>query len=57
MEVGKINDVTAKMKQMILGSCIDDATKSATDVAKHVFDCTLKKYEGVMQMNNADLYF
>lgn len=58
VEVGKINDVTAEMKQMILDSCIDDATKSATDVAKHVFDCTLKKYEGIsMQMNNADFYF
>ena len=46
VEVGQINDVTAEMKQMIMDSCIDDATKSATDVAKHVFYWTLKKYEG-----------
>ena len=34
VEVGKISDVTAEMKQMILDSCIDDATKCATDVAE-----------------------
>jgi hypothetical protein len=31
---------------MIIDSCLDDATKSATEVAKHVFETTVQKYEG-----------
>lgn len=46
VEVGEINDVQEEMKQMIIDSCIDDATKSATEVAKHVFETTVRKYEG-----------
>lgn len=46
IKVGKINDVQAEMKQMIIDSCLDDATKSATEVAKHVFETTVQKYEG-----------
>ena len=48
IQVGEINDVTAEMKQMVIDSCIDDATKSATDVAKHVFESTVQKYEGTI---------
>lgn len=46
IKVGEINDVQAEMKQMIIDSCLDDATKSATEVAKHVFETTVQKYEG-----------
>ena len=45
--VGEINDVQAEMRQMIIDSCLDDATKSATEVAKHVFETTVQKYEGI----------
>ena len=47
IKVGEINDVQAEMRQMILDSCIDDAPKSATEVAKHVFETTVQKYEGI----------
>ena len=45
IQVGVINDVTAEMKQMVIDSCIYNATKSATEVAKHVFESTLQNYE------------
>ena len=49
VEVGEIHDVQKEMKQLIIDSCIDDATKSATEVAKNVFEATIKKYEGEIQ--------
>ena len=46
-KVGEINDVQAEMKQMIIDYCLDDATKSATEVAKDVFETTVQKYKGI----------
>ena len=37
IKVGEINDVQAEMKQMIIDSCLYDATMSATELVKHVF--------------------
>ena len=47
IKVGEINDVQADMKQIIIDNCSDDATKSATEVAKHVSETTVQKYEGI----------
>jgi FLYWCH zinc finger domain len=47
IKVGEITDVQAEMRQMIIDNCLDDATKSATEVAKHVFETTVQKYEGI----------
>ena len=47
IKVGEINDVQAEMKQMIVDNCLDDAIKSATEVAKHVFETTVQKYKGI----------
>lgn len=46
VEVGAVVDVSAEMKQMIEDSCIDDATKSASEVAKFLFNSILEKYKG-----------
>ena len=46
VEVGAVIDVCGEMKQMIVDSCNEDATKSASEVAKLVYNSVVQKYEG-----------
>jgi FLYWCH zinc finger domain len=48
VEVGSVIDVSDEMKQLIVDSCNEDATKSASDVAKIVSNSVVQKYEGML---------
>ena len=42
----EIYDASLEMREMVKATCLDDSSKSSTDVAKEVFNRITAKYEG-----------